>query len=518
VKLNSLQATILENLIEAQTPLTAGTLGDLLGHSTGVIRYNIPAIRQWLDAHDSALLSSPNVGFTIHSSDEQRQKLMYDLAFEDIEVVFSPSDRRNILLLELLFSLECRTLTELAKTLSVSRATLMRDLETVEQELAGHNLSLQKKPRLGTKITGQETELRQALLAMIIHKVPGYVLMKLCRWGLRDVSPRNAHRYPVQTLILDKISQWDLADAWRKVNRIESELSFSFGDKRHLFLVLYWAVMVYRYRGGFSISFSNDLLESILTTSEYRVVEDIAQRLFISEGVQIPEVELAHFTADIISSPREAYTEIGNIKARLEPIDTQAAGLANNLVNQIAHQTGYSLDNPVVLERMTNHISRTLFRLRYGLPIENPFTGDVMHSYPEIWKATREAVHQMEPEIGVLSDEEIAYLTMYMALAHQLGTLGSSKTIPRVIVVCPSGGITIWMLVSRLREEMPDLEIVDSISLRELAKVDLSLVDAIITTARNVQVKDIPVIFVSPLLTDTDVLAIRNRINLPQVY
>ncbi len=141
-----------------------------------------------------------------------------------------------------------------------------------------------------------------------------------------------------------------------------------------------------------------------------------------------------------------------------------------------------------------------------------------MRSYPEIWKATREAVHQMEPEIGVIGDEEIAYLTMYMALAHQLGTLGNSKTIPRVIVVCPSGGITIWMLVSRLREEMPDLEIVDSISLRELARVDLSLVDAIITTARNVQVKDIPVIYVSPLLTETDVLAIRNRIKLPQVH
>ena len=54
----------------------------------------------------------------------------------------------------------------------------------------------------------------------------------------------------------------------------------------------------------------------------------------------------------------------------------------------------------------------------------------------------------------------------------------------RIIVVCVEGVATAWLLVSRIRAELPDLDIVQVLSLLEMEnrKDSFDSIDAIVTT------------------------------------
>jgi hypothetical protein len=81
----------------------------------------------------------------------------------------------------------------------------------------------------------------------------------------------------------------------------------------------------------------------------------------------------------------------------------------------------------------------------------------------------------------------------------------------RVIVVCPSGGITVWMVVSRLKNEFPEITIVDVVPLKKLSQVEKTDLDAIITTI-NIIDSQLPVLKVSPILTKDDIALIQTKL------
>jgi hypothetical protein len=101
-----------------------------------------------------------------------------------------------------------------------------------------------------------------------------------------------------------------------------------------------------------------------------------------------------------------------------------------------------------------------------------------------------------------------------MALALQLNkNFQKSKLNPVAVVACPSGGITVWMLVSRLRSELPEIEIKETISLRDISRVNPNEVDFLICTTQ-VSSRNIRVITVNPLLGEEDIQKIHQEIEL----
>ncbi len=79
-------------------------------------------------------------------------------------------------------------------------------------------------------------------------------------------------------------------------------------------------------------------------------------------------------------------------------------------------------------------------------------------------------------------------------------------------MACPSGGVTVWMLVSRLRMELPDLEIKEVISMREINRINPEEVDAIISST-VVNSRKIKSITVNPLLPEQDVKRIKHELD-----
>jgi len=511
VPLTSIQVAILLELEEARTPVFADTIAKKFGMSSGVIRYNISTINNWLQPKFGQIISRPKFGYKLDIEDRARKQLLGELNRAKVQAVYSAAERKQLLIFELLCSSDYQSLENLAKRVSLSKSTLLRELTIVEEWLARQQLFLQKRPRRGSRIVGSEISIRHHLVLLILEVIPEVTLMKLVQWGIDENKSSDMFLHPIQNDIIQVLKSWDLPGAMRLLSRVEESFSLQLGDSRFLYLVLYWAAAVFRYRNGQMVSAPGEYTESALSERELDILKMVMDSYSQETHFQVPEAEALVFLLEAFSSPRNNMDGAPDEQRNLQFDDKQVSALANRLVEQVGQVTGHSIKDQELLDRMTKHLGNMLVRFKYNLPIENPFANDVIRSYPDIWQATVDAIKTLSPDLGKLSREETAFLAMYFVLAKQMDEGEKSKRAPRIIVVCPTGGVSVWMLVSRLKTEIPNLEIVANVSLREMTRMDKANVDAIVTTARNITDRDLPVICVTPFLSEEDISKIKTQ-------
>ena len=190
--------------------------------------------------------------------------------------------------------------------------------------------------------------------------------------------------------------------------------------------------------------------------------------------------------------------------------------LVDRLVAAAAARLHVALaDDDLLRANLTEHLRRLRVRLRYGLPLSNPLRDEVRRRYPEVHAAAAEMLAEIGPVDGVeIPVEEVGFLTMYLA-----GSLERHRLQPkvRVTVVCPAGMATVWILVSRLLAEFPQVEIAQVFS--RTAFEDASEVvttDLMISTVplEGLGV-DVPAVVVNPLLPERDVRRLTRYLGLP---
>ena len=507
--LTSTQAAILLELQEAGGPVFAETIAKKFNISSGVVRYNITAVNDWLSIKFNPIISRPKFGYKLDLSERDNLVLLDELNRARVQSVFVPEERQQILLFNLLFASDYIPLEALSVEVGMSKQTLMREMPAVEQYLLKRQLYLMKKPHLGTRVVGSENAIRHTLIGLVMEVLPEPVLMKLIQWGVYDGVNKDAFLHPVRGAFIESLRKLDLQGSMRLVNRVEENLDQKLGDNRFLYHILYWAISVRRCAGGCVITLPEELKDIPFNDAESLVLQNTIKTYRKETGNVVNEDEATMFLLEVLSSPLLSRFESVTTETNAHPEDLRASLLVNRLVKTIAEQTGFKMSDASVLEKMTEHVSKMLVRMRFNLPIENPFAGEVLATYPEMWKATVDAITEFDPTLANIVPEEIAFLAMYFVLARQLESKAETRHHPRVVVVCPTGGVSVWMLVSRLKTEIPSLEIVDNISLRELNRIDRKSINAIITTARDITDTSLPVICVSPFLSADDVTQVK---------
>ncbi len=511
--LNSRQIAILKILLQNTSPISANDLGGKIGLSARVIRHNLPLINFWLEQFGTEIQSKTNSGLFLNCPQDIRTELMKKLKASKSDVVYSQKEREYIILFEVLGNTENFSEEALRSSLNISRTTLKHDWDRVEQWLNQRNLFLTRRPKVGISVQGRENDFRHALISLILQIGIESELMSLSLWGIKPSHPEDSNPSLATACILNNISEWNLSDGWEMVTYIENELVSKFADGEHLALTLYWVIMRRRMSQKHFIQLSDERINYLSSRPEYAVVQEIIERLINRISLRLPPPEIAQLTLEVMTTRGEF--KIGSSPVSVRAGQEKTTEVAQRLVSQVGVYLGTNLENPEVVMRLSDHLSRGVIRMKFGLPFQNNLTEEIRQAYPLLWQATSKAINEIWDEAGPpLPVEEIAYITMYMALALQLNKNSQkSKQNPVAVVACPSGGISVWMLVSRLRSELPEIEIKEAISLRDLAKIDPNEVDVIICTT-HVSSKKIKVITVTPLLGDEDILKIRQELGL----
>ena len=268
-------------------------------------------------------------------------------------------------------------------------------------------------------------------------------------------------------------------------------------DQGEVVFVLYLAVSVARVQQGRHVEMEAGLQRLVM---EHPVAESVS--------ALIPGLEAIvgeHLDSAEIGAVTEYWLGLDTVN-EAAPLRTLDDGLLDVLLVTAGDQLHAALADDVELRAgLASHLERLVVRLRHGLPVHNPLLGEVRTRYPDVHRVARLLADQIEEQLGdSVAEDEVGFLTMYLSGAMERARLRPRR---RVLVVCPSGMATAWVLVSRIQAEFPEFDLVEVLSEGSYESLDHADFDLVISTV-PVRETAAPVVVVSPLLSAGDVKAV----------
>jgi transcriptional antiterminator len=469
IPLDSRQSAIARHLLQAAGPLSVEGVAGALGLTTRMVRYDLRPVAEYLAAYQARLVRRRGLGVWVEVDPSTRGALLAGLDDDAGVDVLSAGERQHRALAILLDRApEPTHLAELEGALGASRATVRRDVRSVEPWLEEHHLHLQRVPGIGLVVRGSELDVRKGLLALLVASPTPELLLP----GSLDLP---LHR----SIIVSHLPRLDDGGPMLAV------------------ATLYLAIITRRIRGGRRAALQSGQLRSLIdhpvTDAAERIAADLESRTRIVMG----EAETAAITEFLLG-----FVELEEADGRPE-LDRDT--LIDRLVRTAAERLHPSLAEDDQLRRsLAEHVRRLRIRLRYGLPVSNPLDDEVRHRYPDVYAVATETVQEVGSiDEAAIPPDEVGYLAMYLA-----GSLERNRLRPkiRVAVVCPAGMATAWILVSRLLAVFPQVDVTRVVSKsvyeRDASDAD---VDVVVSTVPVEDESSLPTVVVSPLLRDGDV-------------
>jgi len=480
-------------LVEQDSVRSTGDLASELGLSQRVIRYRLPAVENYLGEWDATLHRQRGSGLAVHMPDGVCEAIIEDLSSRfEAPRVYSPEERSSMLTAELLWRApEVTPLDKIHDELGVSKTSARRDLQMCEPWLERNGLPLVRRPGKGIAIVGSERRIRQVLVQLIVETIPDNILIAQIGDDERDREQKSA-RIPVG--FRERLEALPLRESATIIRESLLRQRLSAG-RSELVFALYLALSIARIREGRMVDVSAGLQRSV---TEHPVAQSVAGLVNAIEqelGGPFEEAEFGALTEYLLGLDTLQMTVAasGAIDAEMVPRLLAIAG----------ERLHPALADDAELERgLAAHLERLSVRLRHGLPVHNPLLGEVRERYPDVHLVAGELAEFLEPQLGQkVTDDEVGFLTMYLSGAMERARLRPRR---RVLVVCPSGMATAWVLVSRIQSEFPEFDLVQVLSEREYEELDDRDYDLVIATL-PIPRHEAPVVVVNPLLSAGDV-------------
>lgn len=503
IPLDSRQARIARALLDRDRAASGEELATELKLTRRVVFYNLPAVGGYLDHHGLRLVQRRGVGVWVEGYSAQRAAALAGLDAAGGPAVLDAETRQTQVLLALLDAAPAPLRSEsLEAVLGVSRPTIRRDVRQAERWLEQHRLHLRRLPGVGLAVRGSEVEVRAALLALVLEELPPNELIShASARGHTSPRPRSGLAGFVGSLDLPRSRALLAAE----VGGLEDD------DSTLITAALGLSILIARLRTNHPARLVRGRLRSLLD----HPVSDTAHRVAIAVedqvGVPLPPAEIAALTESLLG-----LVELTDAQAAPE---ADLIDVVDRVVNAGAARLHPSLaDDDLLRASLTEHLRRLDVRLRYGLPVSNPLRDEVRKRYPDVYRVAEEILGELGPlEGSAIPLEEVGFLTMYLA-----GSLERHSLRPKiqVTVVCPAGMATVWILVSRLLAEFPQLEVARVVSKAALeGQGDIQGTDLIISTIPLDELAaPVPSLVVSPLLTERDVRRIGRIVGQPAAH
>jgi mannitol operon transcriptional activator len=492
VPLDSRQAAITRALLDESGVTTIDGVAAKLQLTDRVVRYNLPSVEAYLAENGLRLGKRRGVGMWVDGEVSSRTDARARLDSAPGPAVLEATERLSRVLLELLRAAPDALRSEsLEGRLEVSRATVRRDVRAAEMWLEQHRLHLRRLPGVGISVRGSEVDVRAALLALVLERVPANVLVAQEPAPSRiatddDGASRGLGSY---------LAELDLP-TFRDILRAELR-DFDDRDPTMLMATISLAILATRVRANRPARLVRGRLRSLMDHPVAVAATRIAAAVQGRVGVSLGLPETAAITESLLG-----FVELTDSRAVPE---AYLVSVIDRLVTTAAHRLHPSLaDDALLRENLTEHLRRLQVRLRYGLPVSNPLQHEVQKRYPDVYAIAGEILAELGDLDGTaIPLEEVGFLTMYLAGSLERQRLRHKI---QVTVVCPAGMATAWILVSRLLAEFPQVEVMQVVSKTAFEReTGEATTDLVVSTVPLDGLTDVPWIVVSPLLHERDV-------------
>lgn len=483
VTLGKRQKDIIHYLLKIKENSTIKEIALIFNVSERTIRYDLDIIEAWLKEKNVDLIRKPRLGVGIDLGNKNAHEILNELtSLENID--YSAEERQFHIKLLLFLSANYITLEDISEIIKVSKNTIISDLDKIEEEFYGSEISLDRKTYYGIKFLGKESSIRNETSKLI-----GKGLKK----GLLS-------SYEIEYLFEDI----DKALILKAIKEKENLLEISYTEESIKELIVNIAVAIKRVKKGKSIECVYDLDKDnrgyATTKKALEIIEKADDIVFDENEINyLDKIFKGAKIRDSINFPGEYENENVNI-------------IVQEIVEDVKKYLGIDLEKDVeIINGLRTHLEVAFYRISNNLTIENPLTDQIKYRYPFIFEMSRKILNKHKTFLGgKLIDDEIAYVAMHIGAAFERNK--SSSFMPNVLLVCGSGFATSNLLKTRLNIMLLELKYMGPVSVHEVDEcIKKNNVDFVISTS-PLEISGIEVIRINPLLDNEDLSRLKTLI------
>ncbi len=365
------------------------------------------------------------------------------------------------------------------------------ELDALEGWLVPYELALVRRRGYGVAIEGLEFQKRLALEAALHQRFPEGDLLALFRGaGQSAVSPA------CEAFLLERFPRSLVTQIDGLFDQVSREESWEWAPSAGLAMSLRLVTALQRVQAGFVLE------KSPTPEGDLGPTRRLLERLTQTFGIRFSEreVEWAFFHLEA-SKPNRSFS--------IRPVAPDLARGVEQLVGACGRLTGFPFAGDATLvEGLTAHWGPALARMSHRLPVENALLPEIRQRFPELMAAVTQSLAEAYPQL-LVPTEEVGYLVLHFAASVERHH-GEGAPF-RALIVCSSGIGTSHMLASRLRAEVPEIEVVANLSWFDVKDFSRDEYDLLISTVQ-LPLPEADYVVVSPLLDDQGLRTLKDHL------
>lgn len=428
---------------------------------------------------------------------------------------FTFAERDNIIIETLLLARKPVTLNDLERLTLSSRTSLQKNMISCEQRFNHWQISIIKKPRTGILLKCTEKSWRNAVLEHILFLLRQMDFQQLYNnLSIGNISKIFSSFNEFTTHFVDNVDVKKVADF---IHEYERKNNIVFTDESFVSVFFFICIVLSRNKCDHTMSERNYALSNFFEEDRIdewieRYIRSINSKL----EIDLNRNELEELMVFMLSRKQIGMIEenMGDHLVEDEQFRKRSIEIVSSFISLIDEYLGTSLSNDEKLfDNLLLHIRPTVYRLLFGIKLENPLKDDIQNRFPEVFAACKFASSAIVTQTNsAIDDNEISYLAIHVEAAFEKAKERNISGYYKTLIICPEGVGTSTILYYRLLNNIPNIIIDRVCSISEFNQIDQSDIDLVISTVPIYNDKRFNVIQVNPLLYENDIIKIKQMI------
>lgn len=474
--LNQRQIKLIKLLCKQNEYKPASFFSKTLSVSTKTIYSDLVDIEKFVDGKNATLIRLPRIGILLEASKEDKSKIK-SLLKEKMDK-YSVDFRRMQIIKRLFIESKTLSLESLAKEFFVSKSSLYNDIETISKQTGSDHLIMSDES--GIYITGNELFVQKATKQSISYYL------------LHNKNENQSNLNLMELLFEDDVIRLVRQLLYQEYSELTKEVS----DYYIYSLEITMIILLTRVKMGYHLEKENDFLFNNIRYMETYIVANS-----MIEFIKC-EMNLIFTQEDVEFLCRQLFAH--KITNRLKTDEMKFVPMVKQIIEQMEFIEKVSFDGDESLyHSLIYHLPAMIVRLKKGIRIHNPLVNDIKNQYSRLFAEVWYALSILESQYDVvLNDDEISLVLIYFQIA--LDEISKSNNI---IIVCPYGNSSSQLILSRVKRFLPEKDHIEIVTIQKLKTIKLRNVDLIISPI-DIDVGDVPIVKVSPLVNNDDIVHI----------
>nr|WP_239548925.1 transcription antiterminator [Streptococcus loxodontisalivarius] len=488
---------MLAYLIKLEEPETIMAISKHLNQSRRKIYYHLDKINEALPVDVDPIVSFPRIGIVLTEEQKQAcQAILDDLC--DDSYVMSIEERLQLIETFIAISTERVTIERLMQLTLLSRNTVLNDLNTIRNKLTLEEYSIRLQV---TKARGYYLDCHPLSKIQYIYRLLFDIYSKGSRNFIDIVEERLIDFAGYKQYFSEELLDYLRKSLTSANQRLGKKLNPQ--DRRFMLQILPYLLM--SYRNTVMTAQERDEVERDFSLTrqkkEYQLAEEIAAGVEENFDFQMDDIEISLIAMLLLSYRKDSDNHLDSQEYdRMRQVLTQfLETLKSRYHLHFKHQDE-------LLKQLMTHSKALLYRKTYGILSGNPLTDHIKEKYENLFLMVSSCIDILENAWFIrLSDDDIAYFVVHIG-GEIKQSQEQTQEKKRVVIVCDEGIAIKKLLLSQCSRYLPTCDIEAVFTTEQYQSVlDLMTVDFIISTGDLIRA-DFPVITVSPILTDEDVI------------